>query len=121
MNTWQARIFWALGGALIGLGAVTIFSIGIGLVLLGAALLLYAAGKRMAVSKKMTPSDSLLLWIALAAMGFAPALLLTVTYVTADQNTVFFSGYWSGVLLFVAIGLAGIAGGVITTARRQTR
>jgi len=115
MSTLQARLYWGFAGALFGLGVVTITSVGIPLILLGAALLLFAA------IRKTMPSDSLLLWIALAAMGFAPALLLAFTYATADQNTVFFSGYWSGVLLFVAIGLAGIAGGVIATARRQPR
>jgi len=116
ISTLQARIYWALAGALLGLGVVTIFSVGIGLVLLGAALLLYAA------SKKLLRSDSLLLWIAVAAMGFAPALLLTFTYIASDHTTdIYFSSYWSSVLIFAAIGLAGIFGGVITTARRQPR
>ena len=99
-----------------GLGAVTIFSVGIGLVLLGAVLLLLAA------RKTMLRSDSLLLWIAVAAMGLAPAILLTFSYVSADHTTdVYFSDPWSSVLIFAAIGLAGIAGGVITTASRQPR
>lgn len=116
MSTLQARMYGALAGALLGLGAVTIFSVGIGLVLLGAVLLLIAA------RKTMLRSDSLLLWVAVAAMGLAPAILLTFNYVSADHTTdVYFSDPWSSVLIFAAIGLAGIAGGVITTASRQPR
>jgi hypothetical protein len=113
MTTLQARLYWALIGVSFGVGAVTIFSIGIPLLLLSVTLVLYATSKKMR-------ADGLLLWIALFAMGIAPAILLTFNYVTYDRTTTFYpDGYWVTVLLFGALSLAGIAGGVIMMLRRQ--
>jgi hypothetical protein len=115
MTTLQARLFWAIIGILIGAGAITIFSVGIPLVLLGIVLVLYAASKRL-----MRP-DRLLLWIALFAMGLTGMIVLISYYVTSDRSSDYFSdGYWIGALLFGALSLGGIVGGAVTSMRRQT-
>jgi hypothetical protein len=115
MTTLQARLYWALIGILFGVGVITIFSVGILLVLLGIALVLYAASKRL-----MHP-DRLLLWIALVTMGLAAVSVLIFAYVMTDHSTDFNpSGYWVIVLLFGTVSLAGIVGWAITTMRRQT-
>jgi len=115
MTTLQARLFWAIIGILIGAGAITIFSVGIPLVLLGIVLMFYVASKRL-----MRP-DRLLLWIALFTMGLPGVIVLISDYVTSDRSTDYFSdGYWIGVLLFGALTLAGIVGGAATSMRRHT-
>ncbi len=115
MTTLQARLFWAIIGILIGAGAITIFSVGIALVLLGIVLVFYAA------SKKLMQPDPLLLWIALFTMGLPGMILLISDYVTSDRSADFFAdGSWVGVLLIGALSLAGIVGGAVTSMRRQT-
>ncbi len=110
MNSWKIRVWWALGGSLLGLGTVTIFSVGILLVVAGVAFVLYATTRRP------WPREGP--WIALAALGLAPACLLVYGYAASDPTANSFpEGYWLVVLPFVMLSLLGIAGTVITLRR----
>lgn len=102
---WKSIIYWFVTGAAIGLGLTTIFSLGIALVLAGAALVLYSI-KQVATRN---------VWAALLGLGLAPALLLTYDNINIAPS-IPSSGYggwlwlvcWAIALLGLILGLSSL-------------
>jgi hypothetical protein len=111
MNTWKSVIYWFVVGACIGLGAITIFSIGIAFLLIGVGLAVY--GFRQGLVKN--------LWAAVVGIGAVPALLLTYQYMTlpsylqdggTQSGNNFPPGYSAVTIAFWAIAVVGLLWGL---------
>jgi len=108
--TRTAALYWTAAGAIMGLGMIAIFSIGLALLLLAAGLVLLGF-KRFGSGR---------LWATLVGMGLAPAFTLTYDYLTADRTTVSFpDGYLAIPALFLAISIIGAVLGLIQTRRHR--
>lgn len=91
---WKLMLYWFVVGVCVGLGAITIFSIGIALALLGLGLALYAVKQGWLEG----------LWAALLGLGLAPALLLT--YENGNSSVAF--AFWAIALAGVLWGMANL-------------
>jgi hypothetical protein len=108
--TGTGALYWAAAGAIMGLGMITVFSIGLPLLLLAAALVLLGF-KRFGSGR---------LWATMVGMGVAPAFTLTYDYLTADRTTVSFpDGYLTIPALFLAISIIGAVLGLIERQRHK--
>ncbi len=105
-NTIGMTLYWAFAGALMGLGVIAAFSIGIPLVLLGIFLMSYGLAKLQRRG----------LWAALVGFGAVPNGLLIYHYFATDSTVPFMAGIVGVIVLFFgAIAIAGIIWGVIDT------
>src|SRR5919199_460493 len=87
LATKTRSLYWAATGAILGLGLITIFSVGLALLLLAAGLVPFGF-KRLGSTR---------FWVTPVSMGAAPALVLVYDYFTGDRSTVWFpDGYLSG-------------------------
>ena len=73
----QATLYWALAGALMGLGIITTFSIGIPLVLIGIFFMSYGLAKM----------EHRGLWAALVSILAMPGGLLLYNYFAVDNDS----------------------------------
>jgi hypothetical protein len=104
-------LYWAATGAILGLGLITIFSVGLPLLLLAAGLVLFGF-------KCLGPSR---FWVTPVSMGAVPALVLVYDYFTADRSTVWFpDGYLAVAAVFAAISAAGAILGLLEIRRHKT-
>jgi hypothetical protein len=108
MRTWWKVIYWLLTGCLIGMGAISIFSIGAPLLLLGIVLALYGL-------KRMGPKG---FWLTLVGMGAIPTLFILYLQFSTDRpGPANPNAYLYAILLFAAITLAGILLGIAERSR----
>lgn len=102
----MGNVYWLLTGLLLGFGLLSIFSIGIPIFLSG----LFAALYRVARVGGRG------FWIVLVCMGALPAAYLTLRYLIADRATTFYpDNWWTGVLVYVGLGLVGVIWGLVET------
>jgi hypothetical protein len=107
------NFYWLLAGLVLGFGLLAIFSIGIPIFLFGIIMVLYrvwrAGGRGF--------------WLVIVCMGLVPALYLSYMYFTADRSQVFYDegGFFSGVLVYVALALAGFVWGLLEARRSKPR
>ena len=130
---WSCQIlgeigYWFIAGAAIGTGLISITSIGIPLLLLGVALILYAVKK---VGRGV-------FWATSVGLGAMPAFLLLYPYFTTehcpptgtasftvspDKPTMSCTGfpdsYLYSTMIFVVITLIGIAWGMVLHFQRR--
>lgn len=123
-------LYWFTCGALIGLGLVMIFSIGLPLLLLGGVFILYRTRK---VGDRGW-------WAAAVGLGAAPATLMFVSYLASNPcppggngisvvvgpGESFGCSYLSEsfvyqIAIFAAIALAGLAWGLFERLQRRHR
>ncbi len=73
MSGWKESVYWFVAGAAVGLGLILSASLGIPLLLLGGALIVYATYKRLTNSY----------WAGIVGLGIGPAVLLFIVYFTS--------------------------------------
>ncbi|MEO8288274.1 MAG: hypothetical protein ABI670_17755 [Chloroflexota bacterium] len=108
--TRMGNLYWLLAGALLGFGLMAVFSVGIPIFLLGLVLVLY----------RLRRAGDRGFGFVLIGMGLLPAVYLSARYLTAGPNEFYPDNTWAGILVYVALALAG---GVLVLieARRSKR
>lgn len=120
MKTSVGIVYWFVAGALVGLGLILFYSVGLLLLLAGIAIALYSF-KKVGVDH---------FWALLTGMGLVPAALLLFPYITAlscppdgavsvsasgkiVSCTSFAPGYLYVAAVFGALALIGIVWGLV--------
>jgi len=100
-------LYWSLTGAVLGLSAPLIFSLGMPLLLLGVILLFYGARRRLAPESR---------WVSYVVLGAAPALLLAYSYLAnpscsagSSPCLAFSPDYLAVVAFFGVVALGALA------------
>jgi hypothetical protein len=109
----KSGLFWTGDGVLMGLGLISLGTIGVPFLLAG-VWLVWLGFRRFGSGAEDSQA-----WISLVSLGITPAFVIAYGYYTADRQTTSYSDdYLALALPFLAISLLGVLLGVVEALRK---